>query len=62
MSPELRARRDQLELQVMELRDARAALPDKEYFARLEPLLREIAHIYEETDKLSHEQLSPPGQ
>ncbi len=47
MSPDLRARRDQLELQVMELRDKRALLSDEDYFARLEPLLREIARIYE---------------
>jgi hypothetical protein len=50
MSPDLRARRDQLELQVMELRDARANLPDEEYFSKLELLLREIAHIYEQSD------------
>jgi hypothetical protein len=47
MPPELRARRDRLELEIMTLRDSRATLSDEEYFARLEPLLREIAHIYE---------------
>jgi len=47
MPPELRARRDQLELQVMALRDARATLPEDEYFFKLEPLLQEIARIYE---------------
>jgi hypothetical protein len=51
MPPDLRVRRDQLELQVMQLRDARATLSDEEYFARLEPLLREVAQIYEQTDK-----------
>jgi hypothetical protein len=50
MPPELRARRDQLELQVMELRGARAKLAEDQYFSRLEPLLREIAGIYEQTD------------
>jgi len=44
---ELRARRDQLELQVMALRDAKATMPEEEYFSKLEPLLREIAGIYE---------------
>jgi len=51
MPPDLRARRDQLELQVMELRDTRAALSDEEYFSKLEPLLREIAQIYEQSDE-----------
>jgi len=50
MPPDLRARRDQLELQVMELRDARATVSDEEYFSKLEPLLREIARIYEQND------------
>jgi len=49
MPPELRARRDQLELQVMALRDAKAQLSEEEYFAKLESLLREIALIYERT-------------
>jgi hypothetical protein len=47
MPPELRTRRDQLELQVMALRDAKATLPENEYFSKLEPLLQEIARIYE---------------
>ncbi|MBN1507178.1 MAG: hypothetical protein JW955_10055 [Sedimentisphaerales bacterium] len=50
MPADLRARRDQLELQVVELRDARANLSDEEYFSKLEPLLREIAHIYEQSN------------
>jgi hypothetical protein len=53
MPPDLRARRDQLELQVMELRDTRAKLSDQEYFSRLEPLLCEIARIYEHRDERS---------
>ena len=51
MPPELRARRDQLELQVMDLRDSKAKLSEDEYFSKLEPLLREIAQIYEQVDK-----------
>jgi hypothetical protein len=47
MSPDLRAQRDRLELQVMELRDKRSVLLEEEYFSKLEPLLREIAQIYE---------------
>jgi len=51
MPPELRARRDQLELQIMELRDARSQYSEAEYFAKLEPLVREIAGIYEQADR-----------
>jgi len=51
MPAEIRAQRDRLELQVMELRDTRAKLSDDEYFSKLEPLLREIAQIYEQLDK-----------
>jgi hypothetical protein len=50
MPPALRARRDQLELEVMNLRDAKAASPEDEYFARLEALLYEIAQLYEENE------------
>jgi hypothetical protein len=48
MSAELRARRDQLELQIMGLRDTRSRYSEAEYFSRLEPLVREIARIYEQ--------------
>jgi hypothetical protein len=51
MPAELRTKRDQLELQVMELRDSKAKHSDEEYFSKLEPLLREIAQIYAQADK-----------
>jgi len=51
MPAELRARRDRLELQVMELRDSKAKYSEQEYFSQLELLLREIAQIYEQVDK-----------
>jgi hypothetical protein len=50
MSPDLRARRDELEFQVIKLRDIRGDYSEDEYFARLEPLLREIARIYEKAE------------
>ena len=49
--PRLRARRDQLELEVVKLRDTKDSFPENEYFARLEKLLIDIAQIYEQTDK-----------
>jgi hypothetical protein len=51
MPPELRARRDQLELAVLELRDAKASLPEAEYYSKLEALLTEMARLYEQIDK-----------
>lgn len=50
MPPELRARRDHLELQIVELRDARDKYSDTEYFSKLEPFVREIARIYEQAE------------
>jgi hypothetical protein len=50
MPTELRARRDRLELQVMTLRDNRGTLSEDEYLSKLEPLLVEIARIYQEAD------------
>jgi len=49
--PQMRARRDQLELEVVKLRDTKESFSEDEYFARLEKLLYDIAQIYEQTDK-----------
>ena len=43
---ELRVRRDQLELEVASLRSRKASLPEAEYYAKLEPLLIELARLY----------------
>ena len=51
MPPDLRAKRDRLELEVMKLRDAKEELPDDEYFSKLEVLLYQITNIYEQTDE-----------
>ena len=50
--PDLRARRDQLELEVMRLRDTKAQIDEDAYFARLEVLLSEIARIYSKIDDM----------
>lgn len=50
MPPELRAKRDRIELQIMELRDTKARFSEAQYFSKLEPLLREIAHIYDQAE------------
>ena len=49
--PALRQQRDQLELQVIHLRDGLPGPPDDAYFSQLEELLRQIAYIYEGLDK-----------
>ena len=49
--PQLRARRDQLELEVVKLRDTKESFSEDEYFVRLEKLLYDIAQIYEQTDQ-----------
>jgi hypothetical protein len=51
MSPGLRTKRDQLELEVMKLRDTKGKSSEDEYFSKLEALLHTIAQIYEQTDK-----------
>jgi hypothetical protein len=51
MPPELRRRRDQLELQVLQLRDGRSKLPEDEYYRRMEPLVLELARLYQRVEK-----------
>ena len=50
MTPELRARRDSLELEVMRLRETKETLSEEEYYGRLESLLRQIAEIYRRSE------------
>lgn len=49
LTPEQRAKRDQLELAVAAWRDRKAEFPEAEYFARLEVMLRDLAQIYRES-------------
>jgi hypothetical protein len=54
MAPTLRTQRDNLELEVMKLRDARESFSEDEYFSKLEALLSNIAQIYEQTEKVDN--------
>jgi hypothetical protein len=56
MAPTLRTQRDNLELEVMKLRDSRETFSEDEYFSKLETLLSNIAQIYEQTDKAENAQ------
>jgi hypothetical protein len=51
MLPSLRAQRNRLELEVMNLRDGKDDFSEDEYFSKLEALLYDITKIYEQTDK-----------
>jgi hypothetical protein len=47
LSPEIRARRNELELSVSKLRELKRALPEEIYYEKLEALLLELARLYE---------------
>ncbi len=48
MPPDLRRRRDEVELRVVQLRDRKDQFASEEkYYAALEPLLIELARIYQ---------------
>ncbi|MCX6954986.1 MAG: hypothetical protein NTV51_22750 [Verrucomicrobia bacterium] len=49
LTPEARAKRDDLELKLSRLRDAKAKLPEARYYLELEKLLLELAAVYEGT-------------
>ena len=46
LSPELRVQRDALEAELAKLREAKATMAEKEYFAKLEALLLQLARLY----------------
>jgi len=50
IAPNMRAKRDKLELEVMKLRDSKDNFSDDEYYSKLETLLYEIAQIYEQSE------------
>ncbi|HYO23748.1 MAG TPA: hypothetical protein VEQ85_02255 [Lacipirellulaceae bacterium] len=50
MPPELRRRRDELERQIAAERDRKDQLSEEDYYARLEPLLVELARLYATAD------------
>ncbi len=49
MSADARARRDELEISIAQLRDAKETMAAAEYYRRLEALLLDLARIYEPT-------------
>ena len=51
LPPELRQRRDALELAIAKLREEKAALNEDDYYNRLEKLMLELAQLYEQTSE-----------
>lgn len=51
LSPELKLRRDDLELRLAELRTEKGKIPEQEYLTKAEPLLIELAKLYESAAK-----------
>jgi hypothetical protein len=47
LSPQVRLRRDEIELAISKLREAKATIKDDEYYKQLEPLLVEMARLYD---------------
>ena len=47
LSPEMRAKRDELELGIARLREAKSGLKEDDYYQRLENLLTGLAKLYE---------------
>ncbi len=47
LPPAVRAKRDELELAIGKLRDQKTEMPEPEYYAKLEPLLLDLAKLYQ---------------
>jgi hypothetical protein len=48
MPPQVRAKRDELELAIAKLRESKSAIKEDDYYQKLETLLLEMAHLYQE--------------
>ena len=47
LSPAVRAKRDEIELAIGKLRERKSELPEPEYYQKLEPLLLDLARLYQ---------------
>lgn len=50
LSPELRARRDELERQLAAIRQHKSTLDENEYLAKIEPILVELGRLYQQAE------------
>lgn len=53
LTPELRTRRDELERQLAAIRPEKAKLPEDEYLSKIEPILLELARLYQQAENTS---------
>lgn len=51
LTPEQRAKRDQLELSISNLRDRKTSMRKEDYYRDLESLLLQMAHLYQESEE-----------
>jgi len=51
LSPQVRARRDELERNLAALRQKKASVSEDEYLSLIEPILVELARLYESTQQ-----------
>ena len=56
LPPEVRQRRDELELKIAALREEKQKLGEKEYYVQLETLMVELAHVYDANSAKSEPQ------
>lgn len=61
LSSELRSRRDELELKIAALRADKQKLPEDDYFRALEPLMVELARIYQQANGGQAQPAPPPS-
>ena len=61
MPPDVRAKRDDLELAISELREEKPALDEDDYYERLEPLVLELARLYASLEESENEKAGPPA-
>jgi hypothetical protein len=62
LPPEVRARRDALEISLAKLRDSKKQMPEDEYYATLEALLLEMARLYETAAPLKQGNTPPVAE
>ena len=59
MSAELRMQRDALETRIEALRRQKPMLPEEAYYSQLEPLLIDLARLYESATDDNREKIEP---
>jgi hypothetical protein len=55
LPPEIRRRRDELELKIAALREEKQKLGEKEYYDKLEKLMIELARVYDGIESATQE-------